>query len=139
MRKRTKARQYALQILYKWEIRQDLSLEEIFTLFWQSENPSEEVKNFAQELVRRVIKDIKKIDQLISEKTYHWDLNRLSIIDRNVLRLGIGEFLANQTPRKVVINEAINLAKKYGTEDSGRFVNGILDNITLPSTKKEDL
>jgi N utilization substance protein B len=139
MRKRTKARQYALQILYKWEIRQDLSLEEIFTLFWQSENPSEEVKNFAQELVRRVIRDIKKIDQLISEKTYHWDLNRLSIIDRNVLRLGIGEFLANQTPRKVVINEAINLAKKYGTEDSGRFVNGILDNITLPSTKKEDL
>ena len=130
MRKRTQAREYALQLLYEYDIIKDLP--ENLTFFWsrQEEPVDEEVKGFAEELVRGTVKYLKDIDKKVSGYATNWNLNRMAVVDRNVLRLGSFELLyLKDVPAKVSINEAVDLAKKYSGEDSGKFVNGILDRI----------
>lgn len=133
MRKRTQARECAIKILYQIDVTKIAPLEAI-SGFWDTleENSDSELKDFAGVLVNGVFKNLTTIDAEISHFTKNWQLSRMAIIDRNVLRLATFELLfLDDVPRKVSINEAIELAKKYGDKESGKFVNGILDKIKL--------
>ena len=137
MRKRTKAREYALQILYAVDITKD-DPKECVENFWDgSDESSDEVKAFAGALVLGVCDNIKKINSLITKHATNWQLDRMAVIDRNVLRLATYELLfVEDIPPKVSINEAIDIAKKFGGNDSGKFVNGVLDKINKTESKK---
>ena len=130
-RTRHRARQAAVQMLYQWEVGQQ-DIEEVFRTFWTANLPGsdgapEPVRTFAEQLVRSTIANVDKIDPIISETAEHWRLSRMAALDRLILRLAIGEFLDGSTPRNVVINEALELAKTFSGEESAKFVNGILD------------
>ena len=136
MRKRTLARECALKILYKIEISKD-SVESSIEDFWSRGKFSEEIKNFATSLVKGACEKLARIDDIISQYAENWEIKRMAIIDKNILRLGTFELLyRDEIPPKVSINEAIELAKKYGDIDSGKFVNGILDKIRKQECKK---
>lgn len=129
MRNRTIARELALQALYQIDLRGDDILDEIDTFCKESaEKP--DIYQFAISLVKGCRSQVREIDEKISSVTEHWELRRMAIIDKNILRLGAYELLHRQDiPPKVSINEAIDLAKKFSTKNSGTFVNGILDKI----------
>ena len=130
-RTRHRARQAAVQMLYKSEVGQH-DIEEVVRTFWSANLPGSEgapegVRRFAEQLVRLTTSNLQKIDPLIVETAEHWRLSRMAALDRIILRLAIGEFLDGSTPRNVVINEALELAKTFSGEESVKFVNGILD------------
>ena len=131
MRNRTKSREYALQMLYQADIRHADDAQPIQEEFWQAHEPATaDVKAFASELFAGTFKHLKELDALIAAHADNWNLNRMAVIDRNILRLGAYELLHQQdVPSKVCINEAIELAKRFGDADSGKFINGILDAI----------
>lgn len=134
MRKRTKAREFALQILYQIDITHD-SYELSLNNFWQSHNDEkieEEVKNFTCQLVKGVVDNLEKIDTQISRYATNWQLKRMAVVDRNILRMSSFELMfCDDIPPKVSINEAVELAKKYSGLVASKFVNGILDKIKL--------
>jgi N utilization substance protein B len=120
----------ALQALYRMEITGDESGEGTERLWKHFEGASEEARRFAAELVRGVIDERERIDELLAEATENWSLGRLSRVDLNILRIGAHEMLrVGSLPTSVVINEAIEIARRYGTVETGQFVNGILDRI----------
>lgn len=130
-RTRHRARQAAVQMLYQWEVGQH-DIEEVLRTFWSanlpgSEGAPEAVRTFAEQLVRLTIGNLEKIDPIIADTAEHWRLSRIAALDRLILRLAISEFLDGSTPRNVVINEALELAKTFSGEESVKFVNGILD------------
>lgn len=130
MRKRTKARECALQILYSAEVA-NIKAAEALSDFW-GEHPSYDggVKEFAGELVAGALDNMEKLDSTISACAANWTLKRMAVVDKNILRLAAYELLfRNDIPPKVTINEAVDIAKKFGDENSGKFVNGILDKI----------
>lgn len=129
MRKRSKAREYALQILYQVDIRQ-ADCGQILREFWQEHQPSAEIKAFATQLAEGATAHRPDIDGLITRHADNWALKRMAVIDRNILRLGAFELLhGDDVPPSVCINEAIELAKRFGDAESGKFINGILDAI----------
>ncbi len=129
MRKRTRSREIVLQVLYQLEIRGDEVIDEV-DAFCVEHGKDTEVTDFAIKLVKGCIRKIKEIDKRIIDISENWELQRMPIIDKNILRLACYElFFMDDIPPKVSINEAIDLAKKYSTEKSGFFVNGILDKI----------
>lgn len=135
MRKRTRARECALKILYQVDITKDSS-KDIFKSFWQNmeKDTDKNSRDFAGTLVNGVIDNLEIVDKEVISFAKNWQMHRMAVIDRNVLRLATFELLfIKDIPRKVSINEAIELAKKYGDKDSGKFVNGILDKIKKPS------
>lgn len=130
MRKRTVARECALKILYQVELI-NIPPERAIPSFWEqeSEHPAD-VREFAADIVNNVFMRVKDIDDKISEYATNWQITRMAVIDRNVLRIGLYELMyAPGIPPKVAINEAVELAKKYGDMQSSKFVNGILDKI----------
>ena len=137
MRKRTKAREYALQILYAVDITKD-DPQSCIERFWEgNDEVSSEVKKFAASLVLGVSDKKSEIDKMITKYTTNWQLNRIAVIDRNVLRFAAFELLfLKDIPPKVSINEAIDIAKKFGGPDSGKFVNGVLDKINKTECKQ---
>jgi transcription antitermination factor NusB len=130
MRKRTKAREAALMILYAIDNTGD-EPKKCIDAFWRdSEEKDTEVKTFANSLVLGVSNKIKDIDKTITECATNWQLKRMAVIDRNILRFAAYELLfADEIPPKVTMNEAIDIAKRYGDNESGKFVNGVLDKI----------
>ena len=130
MRSRSKARGWALQGLYAWESRggeAEDAMRVLQTLF-STLRVSPHNRAYAEVLVRLVATNLKKIDGLIQDSLTNWRLERLAAIDRNVLRLGVAEMLfVDDVPARITIREAVQLAEKYGTADSPRFVNGVLD------------
>lgn len=130
MRKRTFARENALVMLYQKEITA-YSIEVVVDKFWQDqESIDKDVQEFANRLVYGVEQHREDIDSKISWYATNWQLKRMAIIDRNILRIGLFELrYAPDIPPKVSINEAVELAKKYGDLESSKFVNGILDKI----------
>jgi len=138
MRKRTKAREYVLQMLYQVDITRGL-WQETLKSFWensaQQEN-SEELKDFSAQLLKGVAAHMQEIDNKISKYAANWQLERMAFVDRNIMRLGCFELLFSQdVPPKVAINEAVELAKKYSGLESGKFVNAILDQIKIEKEK----
>ena len=131
MRKRTLAREYALQILYQYELNPE-ELSKVLSTFWErlEETPPVEVCIFTERLVRGTKEHLKEIDETIVRAVENWDFNRIAVLDKNIIRFAAYELLyLEDIPPKVTINEAVNLAKKYSQEESGKFVNGILDRI----------
>lgn len=129
MRVRTKGREIALHILYQVEI---LKAEkaEIASRYLENNKQPQEIVDFVCVLVDGTITNITAIDDLLKKHVKNWDINRMAFIDRNILRLACFEILYTEDiPPKVAINEAIELAKRFGDIDSPRFVNGILDKI----------
>jgi N utilization substance protein B len=130
-RTRHRSREAAVQMLYQWEVAQS-DIEEVLRTFWTANLPGAEgatdaTKAFAEELVRMTVGNLTRIDPLITETAEHWRLSRMAALDRIILRLAIGEFLHGETPRNVVINEALELAKTFSGDESAKFINGILD------------
>ena len=130
MRKGTRARECALKILYAIDITKD-DAKKCIDAFWQDNEEAEsQVREFASALVLGVSKNIDSIDKIISAYATNWQMKRMAVIDRNILRFATYELLfMEDIPPKVSINEAIDIAKKYGDKDSGKFVNGVLDKI----------
>ena len=129
MRNRTKSREYALQMLYQADIRR-ASRQQILGEFWQGHKLAEDVKVFTNQLFEGTVEHLQEIDPLITRHADNWSLKRMAVIDRNILRLGVFELLyLDDVPPKVCINEAIELAKRFGDTESGKFINGILDAI----------
>ena len=137
MRKRTQAREIALKILYQIDIVGDEPTKTIEDFFYYNDEFEKDIKDFSQELILGTRENLKSIDNKISQFAANWELNRMAIIDRNILRLGCFELMFKpDIPAKVTINEAIELAKKFGGIDSGKFVNGIIDKINKSDFKK---
>ena len=134
MRKRTRAREFALQVLYQIDITSD-NADAALDNFWQSHEDEEiekDLKQFTSELVKGVRDNLEPIDEKISKYAANWHLKRMAVVDRNILRLGACELTTRQDiPPKVSINEAVELAKKYSGIEAGKFVNAILDKIKL--------
>ena len=136
--KRSKARERALQALYQIDVAAT-DLEEALGRFWKSFEPVEaEVRGLTEELVRGVAKSRRAVDETIERTSTNWRLDRMARVDRNVLRLAVYELIRTDVPVKVVINEAIELGKKFGTESSGAFINGVLDRVAneLPEERR---
>lgn len=139
MPQRRKARQYALQMLFQWEIgRQDPG--RIEDGFWHIARAEKSTRAFADDLFEAVVKNAPELDSLVSQHVENWRLERLALIDRAILRLGVQELRSGKTPRKVVVNEAVELAKTFSSEDAAGFVNGVLDSVmhALAETKKQN-
>ena len=136
---RSSGREAALQMLYALDVGRELSRadgpnpdgpEVVIREFWREIPGDVEGKSFADELVRAVSGELEQIDARIRAASKHWRLERMARVDRNVLRLGVYELTHDDgTPRAVVIDEAVELAKRYGAEGSSVFVNGVLDRI----------
>ena len=129
MRKRTNARECALKILYQIDLTGKDPLRALSD-FWEVHPEEEPVMDYAAQLVRGVIRNRLPLDRLLSTYAENWDMKRMAVIDRNILRIGGFELLyVKEIPPKVAINEAIEIAKRYGDKDSSGFVNGILDRV----------
>ena len=123
---RRKSREFALQMLFQW----DMSPQEPAKLeakFWRAAKAADSTRAFANQLFEGAAKQVAALDELIVKHAENWRFERLAAIDRAVLRLAIHELRAADAPYKVVLNEAVDLAKKYSSEESGAFVNGVLD------------
>jgi N utilization substance protein B len=126
--KRRKAREFALQLLFQLDIRKEKPTLTLFKRFWAEEKPEDEIRVFAEETVKGTFKHLRTVNAKILACAQNWSLDRMATVDRNVLRMAAYEILyRGDIPPSVTINEAIELAKKYGTDESGAFVNGILD------------
>ncbi len=138
--RRTKARERALQALYQIDVAAE-GIDDALARFWKSFEPVErEVRELAEAIVRGVAQHRRAIDDTIERISTNWRLDRMAKVDRNVLRLAVYELLRTDVPVKVVINEAIELGKKFGSESSGAFVNGVLDRVAaeLPAERRRD-
>lgn len=116
-------------MLYQLDIGKH-SKDEILRTYWQMNEHPAKVREFAEQLFDGTVQQIKQIDKVIQQHTKNWRLGRMAAVDRNVLRLAVFEFLSGgKTPETVVINEALEIARKFSTQESAQFVNGILDSI----------
>ena len=129
MGQRRKGREYALQLLFQLDLVKG-SLDEVLPDFWATRKADLEVRGFAEDLVKGVLQSKDLLDNIIRESAHHWKLERMAAVDRNVLRFAVFELVkGDDPPPRVVIDEAIEVAKKFGSEASGSFINGILDDI----------
>jgi N utilization substance protein B len=129
MGKRTRARECALQMLYQWEITRE-PLESAISSFWRLRTTTDETRAMAERLARGTVSSAGRIDEAIAAVAKHWRLERIAAVDRTLLRLGAYELMLEpQTPSSVIIDEAVEMAKRFGEADSPAFVNGILDAI----------
>ena len=127
MRKRTKARECALQALYQADICH-ADAKSVLEGFWREHDAEVEVSTFANRLVAGTLTHQQSIDSVLQSHADNWDLKRMAVVDRNILRLGIYELMyETEVPPSVSINEAIELAKRFGDSESAKFINGILD------------
>jgi N utilization substance protein B len=137
MGERRKSREYALQVLYAMDSSKDPA-EDALKFFWVA-HPEElaDVRGFTEELVKGVESKREEIDSAITGLSTNWKLSRMAIVDRNILRMAIYElYWCGDIPARVTLNEAIEIAKQFGTEESGSFVNGILDKVAKTLNKE---
>ncbi len=131
MGSRRNARELALQALFSMDMNRDFS-GDMLERFCGHFRPAVSSGPFFMQLVTGVMKLMHRIDPLIEQHSRHWKLDRMSCVDRNIMRIAVFEILScEDIPPKVSINESIDIAKKYGTEDSGAFINGIIDSIRI--------
>ncbi|HSJ30830.1 MAG TPA: transcription antitermination factor NusB [Longimicrobiales bacterium] len=127
-RKRSRARGWALQVLYAWEVRGERDrLPDLLSEFISRRNIGAEAQEYLETLITTLDMYLEPVDAAITASLLNWRMERLSIIDRNILRLAGAEMLHLAIPPRVVIQEAIQLAEKYGSNESPRFINGVLD------------
>lgn len=139
MKSRTRARGVALQVLYEFDIAGH-PLEEIISARLDEEKLERNLEDFTREIVYGVTPIVGKLDEIITEHAPEWPLDQVAIIDRNILRIALWEFaVAKCTPIKVAINEAIELAKIYGSDSSSRFINGVLGSLVNHSGEMQNI
>lgn len=141
MSSRRRGRELSLQMLYQLDMVR-AGVEEVIRTFWslQETLPAEEIKEFSEDLVRGAFEHSEEIDRLIEKTSSNWKISRMPVVDRNILRMAIYEFLyRNDIPANVTMNEAIELGKRFGSEESGAFINGVLDKVAeiIPMNKVE--
>jgi N utilization substance protein B len=137
MHQRRKAREVALQVLYELDVL-NIDSKEAVALFWNNFDAPEESRKFSTLLIEGTWGNIEQIDSHISSCSENWSLARMSRVDKNILRMAVYELLyCPDIPPKVTLNEAIDLGKLYGSENSGSFINGILDAVYLKLYKEE--
>lgn len=125
---RRKAREYALQMLYQYDISREFH--NLIGGFWADKEITGDIREFASNIVEGVVKNFSMIDNKINQSAKNWSIDRMAVVDRNILRMATYELLfINNIPVRVTINEAIEIAKRFGGEESSSFVNGILDRI----------
>lgn len=125
---RRKSRELALQVLFQAEFGENVKLQDRLAYFQQSFSIDAEVLNYAKHLLKGIENEMAAIDSKLQSLSKNWKLERMSLVDKNILRLAAFEILySKEAPPKVVINEAIELAKQYSGEDAYQFVNGLLD------------
>lgn len=116
-------------MLFQWDITHD-TIDQIRATFWDGQDEPEETRVFADTLASGTIESVERIDVLIGRHAENWRMDRMAIVDRNILRLATYEFLHDtETPKTVVINEAIEIARRFSSQESPQFINGILDSI----------
>lgn len=152
MRKRTRSREFALQVLYQLDINH-LDIADVLEDFWkdrsdqalsdtekeviEQDKKEPEIRQYTEKLVRGALEHLEALDKIIERVADHWEIKRMAYVDRNILRLSAYELIFfNDIPVKVAINEAVELAKRYGEPDSSKFVNGILDRIAKTESRK---
>ena len=127
-RKRSRARGWALQVMYAWETRGERDrLPDLLREFIANRRIGAEAQDYLETLITTLDMYLEPVDEAVAASLLNWRLERLSIIDRSILRLAGAEMLHLAIPPRVVIQEAIELAEKYGTNESPRFINGVLD------------
>jgi transcription antitermination protein NusB len=130
MGKRREGREAAVQFLFQDDLNKTEALPQALEEFWKLRDATTRTRQFATELINGVLQHHDAIDERIRKVTANYELHRIAPVDRNILRVAIYEMLyTSEVPPVVCINEAIEIAKRFGSEDSGRFVNGILDRL----------
>jgi N utilization substance protein B len=127
LRPETRARARALQLLYAWESDGRPPLPELLSRVMRLTHPTPAVQVHAADLVTRIIADCSALDAHFSRASEHWRVERLAVVDRNILRIGTAELIDRQVPPRVAIDEALRLAHRFGSPQSAGFVNGVLD------------
>lgn len=125
MNTRRKARETALQILYRMDINEGVADASDF----EELTAGTEARRYCESIVRGVSERKAEIDGVIEANSENWTMERMPVVDRNILRIAVYELFTKDVPYKVVIDEAVELAKRYGTEESGPFVNGVIDKV----------
>ncbi len=139
MSTRRRGRELALYALYAFEFSQN-PVEQVKEDIIKSEKVTANIKSFAEQLLEKAINHVDELDEMIKRKAINWDFDRIAIIDKLILRLAICEFLYfADIPPKVSIDEAIEISKKYSTEKSGQFINGILDSVLSDLRRQNQL
>lgn len=129
MGSRRKSRELALQMLFQYDLSGN-DPEAIILTFDDLQKAKPAIRDFAIRIFLGTIKHIQELDELIVKQADNWRLSRMAVVDRNIIRMSVYEFLhETDTPKLVIIDEAIEIAKKFGTQKSGQFINGILDGI----------
>ncbi len=137
---RHRARQQALQMLFQWDLRRTPP-EEIVGGYYGSllisdeEEPTPPRDEFAEELFRGVLTNLGGIDEAITRHAAHWKIGRMPVVDRNILRIAVHEMMTTDTPAPVIIDEALELAKRFSSDESAHFVNGVLDAVRREMVK----
>ena len=129
MGSRRKARECALQMLFAADI-SDTRVDDVVCLFWSDlagPETEESAREFATRLATGTLAHLTELDERIRSRAEHWRISRMAIVDRNILRLAVYEFLHEPTPRTVAINEALEIARRFSTYEATQFINGILD------------
>lgn len=124
-----------MQMLFQWDMSQQ-DPAKLEAKFWKSAKAADSTRAFANKLFEGTAKEVPALDEIIGKHCENWRFERLAAIDRAILRLAIHEMSSSDTPPKVVLNEAVDLAKKFSSEESGAFVNGVLDSVHKSLTVK---
>lgn len=141
MSNRHLARTIAMQTLFLWDFKgkEDVNLDEVSKGVFANFAPNFDDKGFVENILEGVIKNLPEIDKYITKYATEWPLDQITIVDRNILRIGVYElFFNDDIPAKVAINEAIEIAKTFGSDSSGKFVNGVLGAIYKDILKEEE-
>jgi N utilization substance protein B len=135
---RRAAREGAFKALYAAEVGARTDIASAYAECARTPGPEREVYEYGARLAEKAMEAMGEIDRALQKHCANWEIKRLSAIDRNILRMAVAElwFFGDTVPYKVVIDEAVELAKKYGTDDSGKFVNGVIDSVHHSSGKK---
>ncbi len=136
MTRRSRAREVALQVLYEDDMNPGRSVVAADEFLRRRLNNDPGLVEFASSLVAGVRKNRHELDEMLSQRAKNWSLKRMAATDRNVLRIGTFEILFTDTPGRVAINEAVDLARRFGAEQSAQFVNGILDRFLREATEE---
>lgn len=135
---RSTAREAALQMLFALEANKN-QVEQVIGDYWREHPGDSEDRDYADALVRGVATEMKSLDDRIRRASEHWRLERMTRVDRNLLRLGVFELVHHrEIPRAVALDEAVEIAKRYGTASSGAFVNGVLDRVADEAERHDD-
>ena len=133
---RTKARECAFQMLYQWDITRE-PMDRVAGLFWQVRTATPETKTIAERLARGGQAEVKSLDEAITAASTNWRFERIAAVDRNILRIAAYELMKEpQTPSKVIIDEAVEMAKRFSEADAPSFVNGVLDAVKRALRKR---